>query len=161
MRQAIGSTWILQLVIVFMLIFVAFLTLSINYTRAFKIKNEIMSMVEKYEGMKEGTDGSVALINNYLKYYNYSSTHACEEGEYGAPNLDSPTLEKADGRTKYYYCVSRISTKTTTFPDRSKYGLKIFFKFNLPVLGDLFTFTVRGTTIDINNPADRLEYKYT
>ena len=39
MRQAIGTTWIMQLVIIFMLIFVAFLALTINYTKAFKMKN--------------------------------------------------------------------------------------------------------------------------
>ena len=47
MRQAIGTTWILQLVIIFMLIFVAFLSLSLNYTKAFKIKNEIITTIEK------------------------------------------------------------------------------------------------------------------
>ena len=61
MRQAIGSTWILQLVIIFMLIFVAFLALSINYTKAFRVKNELVTMIEKYEGVSEGENGSVEL----------------------------------------------------------------------------------------------------
>ena len=67
MRQAIGSTWILQLVIVFILIFVAFLALSINYTKAYKIKNELLSIIEKYEGVNSGENGSISIINNYLK----------------------------------------------------------------------------------------------
>ena len=68
MRQAIGTTWIMQLVIIFMLIFVAFLALTINYTKAFKIKNELVTIIEKYEGLNYGTSnqsGSIDLINNY------------------------------------------------------------------------------------------------
>ena len=56
MRQAIGSTWVLQLVIIFMLIFVAFLALSINYTKAFRVKNELVTMIEKFLGRPVGVD---------------------------------------------------------------------------------------------------------
>ena len=44
----------MQLVIIFTLIFVAFISLTINYTRAFKTKNELVSMIEKYEGIEIG-----------------------------------------------------------------------------------------------------------
>ena len=72
MRQAIGSTWLMQLVIIFMLIFVAFLALSINYTKSFKTKNELVNMIEEREGIGSGEDkGALILINNYLNYNNY------------------------------------------------------------------------------------------
>ena len=48
MRTSIGNTWILQLVIIFMLIFVSFLALSLNYTKAYKLKNELVTMIEKW-----------------------------------------------------------------------------------------------------------------
>ncbi len=159
MRQAIGSTWVMQLVIVFMLIFVAFLALSINYTKAFKVKNELVTIIEKYEGVKDGSSGSLQIINNYLKSSNYSVTNKCAEGEYGMRSLDSPSLEQVreNSNTKYFYCISKINTKANNLPNRSKYEIKIFFKFNLPVLGDVFTFTASGTTIDINYPSDNLQ----
>ena len=53
MREAIGGTWLTQLIIIFMLIFVAFLALSLNYTKAFKVKNEILSIIEKRERIIE------------------------------------------------------------------------------------------------------------
>ena len=68
MRESIGATWILQLVIIFMLIFVAFLALSVNYTKAYKIKNEVVTIIEKYEGVSSKKEGSIEIINNYLRY---------------------------------------------------------------------------------------------
>ena len=59
-----------RLTIIFMLIFVAFLSLSLNYTKAFKIKNEIITTIEKYEGLTSSesktSPGSIKIINNYL-----------------------------------------------------------------------------------------------
>ena len=65
MREVIGGTWLTQLVIVIMFVFVAFLALSMNYSKAFRVKNEVISFVEKNEGI---TKNSVELINNYLSY---------------------------------------------------------------------------------------------
>lgn len=158
MRQSIGATWILQLVIVFMLIFVAFLALTINYTKAFKIKNEVISMIEKYEGVSEGEKGGIGLINNYLKYYNYHTKGTCEENMYGSTSLDSTNLIPTSKGEKYYYCVKKILSKSSSHTTRTHYELNTFFKFNLPFLGDLFTFRVNGVTNEIEIPSDDLGY---
>ena len=137
MRQAIGSTWLMQLVIIFMLIFVAFLALSINYTKAFKTKNELVNMLEEREGIGSGEDtGALMLINNYLNYNNYSKRGRCEADEYGVSNLNNASLEAVD---------------------RARYQIRIFFNFSLPIIGDIFTFSVEGTTIDINHALRDIE----
>lgn len=151
MRQAIGTTWILQLVIIFMLIFVAFLALSINYTKAFQMKNDLTTMIEKYEGVSEGEEGSISIINNYLKHFNYQVMGRCDEGDYGSNNLNNLSLKEVVEGEKYYYCVRKIDDSTATLTNRAKYRIRIFFHFSLPVLGDLFTFSVEGTTISITN----------
>lgn len=160
MRQAIGSTWIMQLVIVFMLIFVAFLALTINYTKAYKIKNEMISILEKYEGPNSGENRSILIINNYLRYNGYRTTGTCPMEAYGATSLESSTLVPVTKGDKYYYCIQRIDTSTQTFPNRASYELETFFKFNLPLLGDIFTFHVTGETIDINWPSDDITSDY-
>ncbi|MCI8575790.1 MAG: hypothetical protein HFI09_04905 [Bacilli bacterium] len=158
MRESIGSTWILQLVIVFMLIFVAFLALSINYTKAYKIKNELLSIIEKYEGLNSGENGSISIINNYLRYNSYGTMGTCDSETFGAASLDSNSLVPTSDKNKYYYCVKKVNTSNTTFPDRASYEIETFFKFNLPLLGEIFTFRVTGETIDINWPDDDVTY---
>jgi len=162
MRQTIGTTWIFQLVIVFMLVFVAFLSLSLNYTKAFKIKNELISTIEKFEGLTQSASdrqpGSIQIINNYLMYNNYSSVGTCDISDYGAPSLQSTSLEEAIPGKKYYYCVRKIDRSNKSLANRAKYEIKIFFKFSLPVIGDLFTFSSEGTTIDITYSVNDINY---
>lgn len=160
MRQAIGTTWIMQLVIIFMLIFVAFLALTINYTKAFKIKNELVSIIERNEGITEKNNGSIGLINNYLVYNNYTVQGNCSEGEYGVKNLYNNTISNVVPGEKYFYCIKKINASTTTTPYRAKYQIRIFFRFSLPIIGDLITFSVEGTTINITNSINDLDFSY-
>lgn len=155
MRQSIGATWILQLVIVFMLIFVGFLALTINYTKAFKVKNELVTIIEKYEGVSTGKDATIGLINNYLRYYNYQTMGTCDNDFYGVSSLaEDASIDPVSGNNKYYYCIKKTNTSSGTYDDRASYEIVTFFRFNLPFIGDLFTFRVNGSTIDINFPND-------
>ncbi len=156
MRQAIGTTWIMQLVIIFMLIFVAFLALTINYTKAFKIKNELITFIEKNEGVSEREGGTLDLIDNYLLYNNYGVAGTCPEGSYGIDNLQSPVLKDTSNGGRYYYCIEKIPTAGTSTFNRARYRVTVFFHFSLPIIGDIFTFSVDGETVDITNPVDNL-----
>lgn len=157
MREAIGGTWVTQLVIVFMLIFVAFLALSLNYTKAFKVKNQLMTIIEQQEGVTSGDNGSIAIMNNYLKGNAYGVMRACEIDSYGVSNLNSSSIERVTSNSKkYYYCIKKIAAPSSNHEGKVYYKVNIFFQFNLPVLGDLFTFGINGSTGDVVNPADNL-----
>lgn len=138
MREVSGSTWVFQLMIVFILIFACFLCLVINYSKAYRVKNEMLSIIEKYEGMSKTSED---IINNYLLGESYLATGSCPEGWYGV-NITDGGYEEADGRTKFNYCF--IDSYS---PDRKiYYDIMVFYKFNLPFLGELMTFRVNGTT---------------
>lgn len=157
MREAIGGTWITQLVIGFMLIFVAFLALSLNYTKAFKIKNELLTIIEKREGITTGTGGTIDIINNYLKSNNYHVIKSCEVNSYGVTSLDSNAIELVTNSSKkYYYCISKIKSPSNSNKGEVFYKVNVFFYFNLPVIGDIFKFDVNGSTGNIVVPADNL-----
>lgn len=154
MRETIGGTWITQLVIIFIFIFVAFLALSLNYSKAFRVKNETLNFIEKNEGF---TNKTVEKINNYLTYTGYNTTDTCEIGSYGVAKLNNTAYEKVEksGKDKeYYYCVEKVESPTTNFKYRAYYKVELFFKFNLPVIGDIFTFRINGQTKDVIYPAD-------
>ena len=64
MREVSGSTWVFQLMIIFILIFACFLCLVINYSKAYQVKNEMLSIIEEYEGVSSTSE---EIINNYLQ----------------------------------------------------------------------------------------------
>ena len=150
MRESIGGTWITQLVMVMMFVFVAFLALSVNYSKAFRVKNQMISIIEKNEGIDNET---IKMINNYLKNNNQVQKGSCPSGYYGV-NLDNTTYELAIGSKKYNYCFAKTSSSTLNFSKRSYYDVKLFLKFNLPVVGDIFVFKIDGQTKDISYPVD-------
>lgn len=50
MRDAIGGTFSLQIILFFLVLINAYLAFSVNYTKAFRIKNNIISIIEQQEG---------------------------------------------------------------------------------------------------------------
>ena len=47
MREAIGGTWLFNLVIFFVLLFAGYMCLSINYSKAFGVKDKIINELER------------------------------------------------------------------------------------------------------------------
>lgn len=160
MRESVGSVWSVQLIILFILIFSGFLVLVINYSRAYMVKNEMLTITEKYDGiLRPGSDefvnvnkNAVDVINNYLLEKGYKTIGSCPKADvlndwYGCPSLVDNKLEKvgSSGNKKYYYCISEVCT-SADYHDKCYTQLRVFYKFNLPVLGDFKTFEINGRT---------------
>ena len=147
MRSSIGLTTLFKVLFAFTLLFAAFLTLAIVYNKAFKLKNEVISILEKQEGL---SNNSIQIINKYLANNNYRTTANCEIGEYGMKNLDNNTFERVTNTSsKYYYCISEHCSKSNcavVTNNNIYYNFKLFFKFEIPFLGDLLTFPINGET---------------
>lgn len=162
MREATGSTWVFQLVLIFILIFASYLTISINYTKTFKLKNEVLSIIERSEGLTEGNTGAIGIINNYLVGQSYNGKGVCEAGYYGATTLTGNNMntdfEFIDGNSnkKYYYCVKKVSGYYSAKPKRSYYRIVLFVDFELPVIGRISTFRAEGQTSEIEVTYDNL-----
>lgn len=158
MRQSIGGTWVFMLVVIFTLIFASYIALTVNYSKSFKVKNEILSIIEENQGFTENT---VKLVNNFLLQNGYKTTGTCKRltGEvvYGVGKLDPNEMSEysyypeaiQDGR-KYYYCFSKHSSYHPYYTKRAYYRITLFFKFDLPVFREISTFDVDGQTSEID-----------
>lgn len=157
MKEVYGSTWTLQLMIGFILLFVAFLTLTITYSKVFRIKNDVLSIIEKYEGYN-GT--SIPLINNYLRNSGYTTIGTCvNEGDIkGVSDLEDVSEASADdvnAGQRYFYCIEKERKRSSGNSITTiSYEITMFYEFNLPILGDLITFTVKGKTTDMVDKDD-------
>lgn len=76
MRDAISGAMALQVIVIFMIIINCYLAFSVNYTKAFRVKNEIRSIIEKNEGL---TCSAMEQINDLMLRTNYKMNDQFEK----------------------------------------------------------------------------------
>lgn len=145
MKEVYGSTWTLELMLGFILLFVAFLTLTINYSKVFKMKNDILSIIEKYGGYN---DTSKEIIDNYLETSGYKTIGTCNADADQSVGILNRQLEKLNNGKKYNYCITREKAESDNVTNIN-FEVIMFFKFNIPIIGDIATFKVDGKTSDM------------
>lgn len=140
MREASGSTWVLQMMILFILIFACFLSLVLNYYKAYRVKNNMITIIETRAGI---TNDSLALINNVLRGEAYSNTGLCpvEEGNWYGADLDGNYEEAEEGK-RYPFCFKEYETNAGLY----YYEIRLFYEFSLPFLGSISVFPINGRT---------------
>lgn len=54
MREAIGGTMLMNIVVIFLIVYIFFMAVIINYGRVFRAKNTLITFIEAEEGFKSG-----------------------------------------------------------------------------------------------------------
>ncbi len=152
MRESMGAAWIFTIVLTFIILMTAYLAISVNYAKAFKIKSHIVSEIEE----NEGYDGAIEQrVRKYLTAQGYTAYGTCDPTITvdGTPSdwRRIATIDDAVpvGSDKHNACIySRIVDTGNDDIDatRSYYRVVVFFKFDLPVVNFLTTFKVSGET---------------
>jgi hypothetical protein len=135
LRDSINGAWLLGIIITFMAILIAYITIQINYSKAYEMKTKIVTTVEQYNGLNPLTlerrlnagDKIVGILDGIVTTDPSAPQSFCFNRE-TMPG-DSTT------ETKYYYSV------------------EVFFGFTVPVLGDIFTFRISGETNAVYYPS--------
>lgn len=160
MKETVSTMTLFKIIIVFTFLFAAFLSVAILYNKVYKLKNQTISIIEKYEGINSKVNNkTIRLINNYLKNSGYTLKGYCSPNEFGVPSLEVSSYEKVQSNKKYHYCLSVYCLDETNKYDKncsapSKvdkifYKTKLFFKLDLPFFGELLTFKITGDTKEI------------
>ena len=76
MKEAIGGVLSLNIILIFLVIISCYLAFSVNYTKAFRVKNEIRSIIEKNEGL---TCDALDQINTLMQKTNYQQPNFCPD----------------------------------------------------------------------------------
>ena len=151
MRESIGGAWLFGIVIVFIFFFSAFLTYSISYTKAFNVKNNIISYIEQYEGYTT-TDEDLAglsdeklgesvegMVYRLIKSTGYNYTGAqgidCDGKHNGAPNKT----------TEGGYCVVKYCPNGTN-NSNTHYKITTYIALKLPVINVTVKIPISGET---------------
>ena len=138
MKAATGNAMLMNIIIVFLVIVMALLVTSISYTKAFRIKNRIVDIIEYYDGNFED-DTIKANITNEINSslssvgYRLSGSNKCKEID----NKQALSLN-----SNYQVCIYEYDNST-----RGKYYRVIaYMYFDVPVLGGILNIPVSGET---------------
>lgn len=131
MREAVGGSLLLNLVVIFTSIVILFFAVIIAYSKAYKIKNRIIEVIES----NETYDSIVAShLNDDLKVSGYwAATRDQVNSRCDVGNLNT---------SEYLYCVYLDESST----EGESYKVVTYIHFDFPVIGDMLTFAVKGET---------------
>lgn len=166
MKEAIGQTISLQVILVFMVFLNAFLAFSVNYTKAFRVKNKVINELEQNEGLNTTAKTN---IKDYITNVGY--------------NVSNKTGRTEDNKGTCFHgvcitphCAGKIGTnknsdsctadsKNDVSNYRVYYTVKTYININIPIINqilnqDIAILKVQGdtATVYINGRLNDLLY---
>lgn len=138
MREATGQVGLMNIMLYIIGIIIVLLAGSIAYSKAFRVKNKIIDIIEKNNVYDSNAR---AEITSTLTEIGYRTTTK-EEYEQKCKRIDGYTLDTT-AYPNHLYCVYK-SNKST----RSQYYYKVvaYMYFDLPVVGAYIKIPVSGET---------------
>lgn len=131
MREAIGGALLIKLVMVFVVIYVCFLAIAINYSITFRVKNQIINLLESYESYNIAEEH----IENYIANVGYYRS----TGTFDVSKEDC--INNISG-----YCIEELTSERGTY-----YKVTTYVSFDFPIIGKITNFPVSGETRVIYN----------
>ena len=149
MRDAIGGLVNLVIIVVFLVIVSGYLAFNVNYTKAFKVKNKIISTFEEYEGNCPAGGECMRKIEEYMRSVGYDMTntpsinndrysnYTTANGFIYLPVCEDSETSIKENRRCYYKVVTQITIDIPII-NRIMSGINMF-----QVSGDTKTITYR------------------
>lgn len=136
MRQALGNAFIMNIVIVIVIVIILMVISSLSYTKAFKVKNMIVSAIEENNGFNnkaiEQIDANLAKMGYRI---NKNGIQTCDQSD--LPEKCTPK----NNSSSYRYCVYSCETSKGSY-----YRVTSYMYFDIPIIGDKMEFPVYGET---------------
>lgn len=141
MRDAMGGVVNLVIIVVFLVIVSGYLAFNVNYTRAFRVKNKIISSYEQYSGNCDNDSTQcMKQIIEYMEQIGYDMNQKIEYGDYkcrrgrgfctkqmpGVKDDAKKEIAVIDDRERVYYKVVTQVTIDIPIINRIMQGLDTF-----------------------------------
>lgn len=136
MRESIGGALLIKLVMFFIVIYVCFLGIGINYAITFRVKNQIINLIEAYEGYEQAEEK----IKEYIASVGYYRADTV------SININN-TSDKCWVESGYKICDESDNSVRGKY-----YKVTTYVSFDFPIIGKITNFPVSGETKVIYNP---------
>ena len=167
MKEAIGGISIFQIVIVFVLVFTGVMCLTINHSKAFGVKDEIITILETEKipatasASYKLNSTTISKIVDELQEAGYRVTgKRCPDSSWTGYNRNG-TVTSSD----VAFCVktndvvqayqkdlrdkcknNKCKTTSGDYPSMVYFDILLFYQLDIPVIKGLMTFNVYGST---------------
>ena len=159
MKEAIGGISIFQIVIIFILFFTGIMCLTINHSRAFGVKDEIITIIQNdtSNGTLSGT--TIKEIATHLRESGYRITGTCPDKTWDGYDLNGEPNEKAS------FCIKKNQMSESFYNDAYEkcekgdlctaveedtsmfyYDVILFYQLDIPGLNNIMNFKLYGST---------------
>ena len=180
MRQSIGGAWLFSISIILMMFIIAYVTITIDYSNAYQLKDDVSLYIEQYNGLN---DESARLIVGRMKAAKYTLKVRCNEkydtttyyhgnayegnpyphyqGLTSYSNTSNPKANFTQDAQTAYICIYKYQIVKGSGEDKMDkvfYNVTTVFGFNFPIIGNMFNYRVTGETGAINYPNDTLDF---
>lgn len=134
MREAIGQTFLFNLIIVFIAVIMFILIGAMTYSKTYKIKTKILDTIEKYTGYSESARNE---IDDYLTSVGYKKNKNASQECKTVKGVSAINLQSE----QYRYCVYEYDDERGKY-----YGVTAYIYFEFPIIGDMIEIPVYGET---------------
>lgn len=156
MRESIGGFTLFNIVIVFIIIFASYISLSINYSKAYNVKNEILNIIRnqggvctsEYPSSNNNCYNFSEQITDYFNEANYRSSGTCDDGWVG---YDRNGLVNNSNSA---ICIIAVKADSASeLPNAVYYKVKVFYSLDVPIFSTfLGGLSIEGETGLVYDP---------
>ena len=170
MKDSLGGSLLLNLVVIFSGVIVVFFISVLSYSKAYRVKNRIIEIIEKYGVYVKLDENSQNLVTQELNPdlsaagYDSSSPSRCDKiktslvsGDYA--KYDAGRLSDNLNFYGYNYCVFEMCNEKNAdgmcIDSNGKYYVvATFTQFEFPIIGDIIKIPVYGETKTLEKTYD-------
>lgn len=162
MRDSIGGSALMYLVIIFITVVMILFSSILTYSKGYKIKNRIVEIIEKYGEYEMYDQYGKNLITEEINPdlsiagYNVSAPKKCNSIRNNLVNgenakYDANKLSNNLNRYGYNYCVfewcNQKNSSNECIDKKGKYYVVVsFVEFKIPIVGEFMSFPIYGET---------------
>ena len=149
MRDAIGGVVNLVIIVVFLIIVSGYLAFNVNYTKAFRVKNKIITTYEQYSGNCASGTPCDNIIVQYMQRLGYNV------------DVDLRGLEKSAKQgnkmsCSHGYCAEEVIVNNNEIP-KVYYRITTKIVVDIPIIKNIMTqnntFNITGNTKTFEKPS--------
>ena len=141
MRESFGGAFMIKLVLIFIVIYVSFMAVAVNYAKAFRVKNNVINILEQNEFQ---IGDSIDIIDEYLKNVPYdlskidSIPSNCNNVTFGNTDKSKDTVLTGRG-----VCITQLGDKGS---HKIYYKVTTYIAIDFPFFGINMTLPISGET---------------